>query len=720
MLRLSRPSPRLWILSHVGAAALLCAPAACLKVPTDGTDEPEAQGAPKSAQEILDRYLLALGGDPTLRKITQRTVEARMTFLPETGCEEGDADCRREEKVGTFTLQTTTEPKLYRRTVIDNQIEEQGYDGKQGWQYRGGVLVLEDEEESAVSREDANLHWYLDLARRGVTIAQLPARSADHDGQQRTLDGLKWSVKGAQEKNLWFDRATGLLREEEVQDTVGEQTLTQWVIYDDYRSVDGVQVAHKIRLINQVDKRAQEVVFTTQRVDHQPIPAELFEVPKVPAPEKAKDPLLGQLEAARAAAAAAPKDKEAAVAHARAAWAAAHFEDAAKAAEATLKLDPKESEALWILARERVMTGRYKEADDLLTRAEKAGVKPELIAAQRAWIRSHQRDFVGVARALDALGPANAALAGRYRNFVGKPLDLKLAGDGCVTELAVVQEQGGPPMVEVELGGQKALALIDTGAADVIVDNRLATRLRLQIRSTTPLGQQGEIGHSQADVLKLGAATLSGIPVDVFPADALAQMSGGRTRTAEAVLGVRVLEQFQVTLDLPAKKIVFVAGAPKCKAALAANRTAAGAPMWLHETHFVYTRGRMNGAEGLWLVNTGMQGVDLTATSKAYARAGIGAPPLRRDQPAIVEVGEFAIDELLSAKKMRGAFGYFEQNESSDGFRIDGMLGLEVLTQRRATLDFPERKFYFRDSAGPAAAAPAKPAAPTPTPAPAK
>ncbi|MBL8975232.1 MAG: hypothetical protein JNK56_31825, partial [Myxococcales bacterium] len=105
--------------------------------------------------------------------------------------------------------------------------------------------------------------------------------------------------------------------------------------------------------------------------------------------------------------------------------------------------------------------------------------------------------------------------------------------------------------------------------------------------------------------------------------------------------------------------------------------------------------------------NTGMQGVDLTATSRAYALAGIGAPPLRRNEPAIVEVEDFSLGDLLHASKLRGAYGYFEQGESSDQFRIDGMVGLDVLARRRVTFDFPERKLYFSDPSAPAAAAPA-------------
>jgi|JI6StandDraft_1071083.scaffolds.fasta_scaffold00564_9 hypothetical protein len=682
---------------RVGAAALLLALAGCLKVPTDGVDEPGAQqGAPKTASEVMDRYVTAIGGEPTLRELHQRTVEARITFLPETGCTDADEDCRREEKIGSFTLQTTDDLKLNRRTVIDNRIDEQGFDGKQGWALRDGAIVLADETETTLSREDANLHWYLDLEKRGVQLTLEPPRAADYDKQLRTLDGVRWKVKGtpALDKTLWFDRSTGLLQEEMLEDTNGDEVLRQWVLYDDYRPVDGVKVAHKIRLINQAGERTQEVVFINQRVHHEPVAADVFALPNIPAPKKAGDPLLDALARAQEAATAAPKDKDAVLNHARLAWAAAHFDDAAAAAEATLKLDPKEAEALWILARQRILAARFKEADDLLNRAEKAHVKPELIAAQRAWIRSHQRDFPGVARALDALGQENAALAGRYRTFVGKPMQVSVTGNGCVAELPVFKDSG-PPMIEVEIGGEKVRAILDTGAADVIVDTRLATKLKLPIRSRSPIGQTAEIGHTQIDSLKLGDITVSAVPVDVFPSETLAQMSGSAQAASSVVVGVRVLEQFQVTYDLAADKLVLVHGAPKCKAALAARRSGGATPMWLHETHFVYVLGQMNGAEGLYLINTGMQGVDMTANKPAFARAGIGAPTRRADDPAIAQVDEFTLGSLLKATKLSAAYGYFEQAESSDQFRIDGMIGLEPLIRRRVTFDFPERKLYF-------------------------
>ncbi|MCY1011081.1 hypothetical protein OV079_37065 [Nannocystis pusilla] len=348
-------APRLRLSASL-TLALAAAVPGCLKVPVGDLDAPGGkEGNPAEAKAVIDRFIAALGGEEALRKIAQRTVEARMTFLPETGCTDKDENCRSTETVGTFTLQSTADQRLYRRTVIDKQIEEEGFDGKTGWQFRRGFLVLEDEDESVITREDAALHWYFDFDKRGISLALEKPRDKDFDGKARVLDGVRWSTKNdlVPPKTQWYDRATGLLAEELLEDDKAEPPISQHIIYDDYRPIDGVLVAHKIRLVNKFGDRTQEVVFVTQRVDHAPIKPEVFQVPKVPPPEKAKDEKLVALAKAREAAAAEPKNLDAQVSLARALWAASHFDEAADAAQVALKLQPKEAEALWILARAR-------------------------------------------------------------------------------------------------------------------------------------------------------------------------------------------------------------------------------------------------------------------------------------------------------------------------------------------------------------------------------
>lgn len=696
------------------AAALTIAAIAvpgCLKVPPEDAENPDGAAAPQSAEALLARYIDAIGGEQALRAITDRTVESRIVINPEEGCDENDEECQKTEQTGSFILQTTAKGQLYRNTRVNKAVEERGYDGKEGWSLQSGVIVLDDEQALAASREDATLHWYFDLKARGITLALEKPRDRDHAGKPALLDGLRWQSdnQSIPEKTMWFDRDTGLLREELVEEPAeGDEVLQQWVIYEDYQAVDGVKLPHRIRLLSVLGDRSQEVVFTTQRVSHAKIDPGVFARPVLPAPKPAPDKLLSDLAEARTAVEEDPKDTGALVVLARAAWAAAHFDEAEKAAQAALKIDPKESEALWIAARVKIMSGDSKGGAALLDRAAKVGLRPELVGQQRAWIGSHTRDYAAVARAVAATGPDNAALAQLYRTFAGKPLVVAMGGDGCTTTVPLLNAGTTLPLVEVEIAGEKIKAMIDTGAADVILDEDFAEKIKVPIRSYTPIGRQGdEIGHGQLAELKLGDATVKNVPVDIFESKTIAAMSGTDGSETRAVLGTRFLEVFQITLDPGAETFTAVnRGSSKCKKAMGAQRTGQSAPFWLHETHFLYVMATMNGAEGFFLINTGMQGVDLAANTKAFRRSAIGAPALRRGQPSLVDVDALTIGGHTSTG-LRAAYGYFEQEKSTDEFRLDGMLGMGALRGARWTLDFDEQRIYLAP-AGKAAAQPAE------------
>jgi hypothetical protein len=693
---------RPWIRRPLFALALLVLAPACLKVPVELAEDPSARAAPSTAAEVLTRHIRAIGGEDELRSLAQRTVEARLVMRPEEGCPEDDETCVTEEQTGTFLLRSTADGKMYRRTVFDDVMEERGFDGTQGWRLQAGALTLEDEAEAARSREDAVLHWYFDLEDRGVEATLERPRDEDFDQKTRTLDGLRWEISGADvpAKTLWFDRKTGLLQEEVIEEVVGDDRLVQTITYSDYRDVDGVLVPHRIRLIQQLGARSQEVVFITQRTDHEPIDPDLFAVPNVPPPEPAADERLAKLASARADAERQPRDARAAMALARAAWAAARFDEAMTAARATLALDAREPEALFILARAHLLRGELRRASRALTRAARAGVKDAAIAVQRAWIHSRTNDFAKLADALAEAG--DPAMSGRYRSFAGEPLKVRMRGSACATtvELAVRQ-----PLVAVPLtvGGQDVLALLDTGAADVILDEELAIALGIPIQTRTAIGESTSIGRGQIPELAIGDATVKNVPMDTLPRQSVKEMVGAVGAEVRAVLGTRLLARFQTTLDVQRGTLELVERAPRCAKELRARRTGASAPFYVHETHYLYMHASMNDAEGLYLVNTGMRGAAVAGNTSAYAHAAVGPPPMRRGETPLVTVPTFAITDGVRFENVVGAYGVPEQTETSDGFRLDGMLGLDLLSTRRWTIDFDEQKLYFGDGTAPAA-----------------
>jgi Aspartyl protease len=668
--------------------------AGCLRIPDDLAENPEGTpSVPASAEEVLERHIRAIGGAPKLQGIKQRTVEARMVFRAESGCEEGNENCFAKDQTGSFVLQTTADGRLYRRTVLGDAVEERGYDGKTGWSLGSdGILQLDSEDERIASREDAMLHWYFDVAKRGIETTLLTPRKLDADGNVIELDGVLWRVDRRQPpKAMWFDRKTGMLREEVVEDGEGDDTRTQTIIYDDYKAVDGVLVPFKIRVINRAGTREQTVEFVTQRANHEPVDTSKFAIPKLTKPEAQADPILTEVARARAAAAAAPKDAPAAVALARAEFTAAHFAEAELAANATLAIDAREPEALFILARAQMLRGDLAASSRTLTRAGKAGVRDDAIARQQTWILLRKHDYPKLGKLFDQLG--NPVMAARYRAFVGKPF-LYAGGSDCVITPKL---QSASPLVvpEISISGKTTGAILDTGSAEVILAASYAKEIGLAIRARTKINEAGaEIGYGQVEELAIGGLKLQNVPVAVLPDETIAEMAADEQGKVRAVIGAHAITEFLITVDVPGKKLELVAGGAKCKAARDARRTGTAVPFWLHETHYVYLRGQLGPAEGVYLLNTGMHGADLAATPGAYAFAGVGAPPIRSDEAPMVTIDSFKLGEL-QLTKLVAAFGFFDQAQTSDAFRLDGMIGLGTIGKKRFTLDYENQKIWF-------------------------
>jgi tetratricopeptide (TPR) repeat protein len=667
----------------------------CLTIPEDLDQPGAAPAAPSSVQEVLDRHIAASGGAEALRALPQRTLEARVVFEAQEGCEEGDTDCVWEETTGQFVLFTTADARMYRRMVVGDNVLERGFDGERGWQMQAEpqMLVIEDPAATPVLREDAMLHWYFDTAEREeLSLELLPARKSE-DG--RELDGIVWFAAGPgmPQSEKWFDRATGLLYEEVERD--GETGDAVRRVYDDYRDVDGVKVAWVIRQITQVEGNADNVVeLRVQVVHHRPVREEMFEVPELTPTEPIADELLTVLDQAKQAATADPKDALAQVNYARIAYAAVHFGEAKDAAKRALAVDKGELEAIYILARVALLEGDLKESEKLLRQAIAAGLRENEAARQLAWIHLRRGEWAKAAKELTQAG--SPELGNRYSVFSGKPLDAKMGGDGCTTTLPF-ELQDGAIVLEVAADGSKLKMLFDTGASDLLLSDARAHKLVIGTDAEAPIVGGGPLlRQGQLDDLKLGELAVANVPVTMIPDNQMSAVVG--LDGVDGVIGMRAFAGRQLTIDYASKLMTLVEPNKRCAKPIESHRTGASTPFWVHETHYLYVMGLMNGAEGIYLLNTGMRGADLTANDGAYAHAGVGAPMMIGNAPSLAQIDRFALGEYERGP-LGAAWGFMQQNATSDGFRLDGMLGLGALSLTGWTLDFEQQRLYLRPEA---------------------
>ncbi len=193
---------------------------------------------PARAQEagkIVDQYVKAAGGGRALAKVQTLTLEG--TFASDDG------------KTGTYTLDTKLPNRYYSELLLGDKNLIEAYNGKSAWHQNAdgllGTLVGPEgmQVEAAAQYYNSRL---LNLKKNKIALAM-----AGHV-QVQGKDALQIEVTTAtgMKRETFFDSQTHLIVKEA--GTVGG--IEEEILYDDYRTVDGVKLPHKIELHRGSDK----------------------------------------------------------------------------------------------------------------------------------------------------------------------------------------------------------------------------------------------------------------------------------------------------------------------------------------------------------------------------------------------------------------------------------------------------------------------------------
>ena len=198
---------------------------------------------PLQAQEagkIVDQYVKAAGGGKALARIQTLTLEG--TFATDDG------------KTGTYTFDVKQPNRYYSELLVGERNQIEAYNGKSAWHQNAtdgiGTLVGADgiQLEAAAQYYNSRL---LNLKKNKLAVALVG------HAQVRGKDALQLEITTATgiKRQVFFDPETHLIVKEAA--TVGG--VKEEILYDDYRIVDGVKLAHKIELHRGSDKYGIEV-----------------------------------------------------------------------------------------------------------------------------------------------------------------------------------------------------------------------------------------------------------------------------------------------------------------------------------------------------------------------------------------------------------------------------------------------------------------------------
>jgi photosynthetic reaction center cytochrome c subunit len=217
---------------HRGAITPVAIPAIAESEPAP-RPEPAAEGTPAAAptvpaaDQLVARWVQALGGEATLRKVSSRVQKGTMT-----------ASGGR-----TSPIEIYAKAPDKRLSVSHGQRGESitAYDGRTGWMTgREGARPMSAAESEAASL-DADLHLALHVKERFPALS-VPVLETVAEREAYVVEA---AAPGRLPVKLYFDRESGLLvRVVRYADTALGLNPTQ-VEYGDYRDVGGVKVAFR-------------------------------------------------------------------------------------------------------------------------------------------------------------------------------------------------------------------------------------------------------------------------------------------------------------------------------------------------------------------------------------------------------------------------------------------------------------------------------------------
>src|SRR5262245_11951486 len=224
-------------------AFVMLAPFTCAAQEKAKADAPKADGAKTDAKaaalpaadEILEKYVKALGGKEAIEKTTSLT--AKGTFEIEAANITGDVESHQKA------------PNKYANLFTIPGMGGGGriYDGTKGWDANPMTGIRElSGEELAVLKREADFHQALNLKKH---YPKMEVKGKETVGKYETYVISATPAEGGPEK-LYFDIASGLLVRRDAERETGQGKVASEEYFDDYKDVGGVKVYHSRKIVS--------------------------------------------------------------------------------------------------------------------------------------------------------------------------------------------------------------------------------------------------------------------------------------------------------------------------------------------------------------------------------------------------------------------------------------------------------------------------------------
>lgn len=382
------------------------------------------------------------------------------------------------------------------------------------------------------------------------------------------------------------------------------------------------------------------------------------------------------------------------------------FQGAEKTFREIIEKDPKEFQALVLLGNIALLSNRFKEAEEWLLKATKAEPTEPAPHALLAEVNYRQDKFEKAAKHFREYGITD--LAERLESFKDEE-PYKVIGDKekYTVRMKIIDPL---PIIEVKINDSKSVNfLIDTGAAETIIDSEFAAELNLETfaskTGTFAGGKQAPTTLGKAKSITLGDLTVENFPVTILPTRAFSQIFGGMQ--IDGIIGTVLFYHFITTMDYPKGKLLFrrktTEQMKKFKEEIK-DKKPIEIPFWMAEDHFMVAWGSVNNTEKtLFFLDTGLAGGGFTGAKKTLEDGKVDFDEENAFEAmgggGKVRVVPFAVKELAFGdaveKNINGVFADNFPIEYKVGFRIGGIISHQFFRTYALTFDFQKMRFIL-------------------------
>jgi predicted aspartyl protease len=376
-----------------------------------------------------------------------------------------------------------------------------------------------------------------------------------------------------------------------------------------------------------------------------------------------------------------------------------HFERARQLYEAIPQASPNYAAAQRQLGAIALYENHLDEAEQLLLGVvdkDPGDTKADVLLAE---IASRRGNFPAAANWLVKGGKPDRALA-----FEVFPDTQPYRIDSVAKRARVPFVETDPlPLVEARVDGKPGLFLIDTGAAEIVLDPDFARETHTESVSggtgTFAGGKTASITYARILKFSVGALDVTNVPAILVSTAGFSSAAGGRP--VAGVIGTEFLSRFRATIDYPGDALVLE---PR-DAALWSSPLVAEIPFFLVKDHFILARGALdNTPEQMFFVDTGLADAGFTAPALTFAADGIPLPALQ--SAPVHAVGQSAAVPIdirrlslgpVTREHVSALYGPFPPTlESSTGVHIGGIVSHAFFRPYAVTFDFVRMKLVLR------------------------